>query len=349
MSKKKKGAIIALFVVLLIAIIGAIVVAKLPKNVAKDVEVTFSGYDGRGTLEYNQSEIRQDIYRICFKKVGLSHIDSTENMASLEAMYSDNFDFQRAMAYIEDVQYGFDKTNNLKNGDKVKFTVKTSIKDSPIKSTTKEFTVKGLTETKKVDIASVLKKYPVKFVGINGSGILSSAKKNGEPVFEMSNGKAKLKNGDKVKLKISEAYKYQLEDGGKILNKTHIYVKVSGLREIKDVPEVGKLLEANDTLIKSNFEDDDYKTNTIEKVESYIRYAKESKYGSISIVTIYKVTTNYDNDDPNVRYVPAGYEAFLLSSGAADIDTKEEVDYNETKDLENLRAKLQKDGFVKYE
>lgn len=319
---------------LILCVIILVKIQTAAKDITKDVEITFSGYDGSGTATYNVDEIDMLIRKICAKK-------SDPLSASL---------------YMDDVQCSLDPTEDLSNGDTITFEVITTLKDSPIKSVVKEFTVKGLEEPETIESASLLKEHPVKFIGANGYGKILLNDSEEESIFEMSGDQKgkNLKNGDEITLTVSEEYQNTLEEEGKVLDSDTIQVTVAGLPELTEMPDIKTLLAANDDLVKSKYENTTYTSYAIESVENYMKYDytgtswTESVYGGVSLVGIYKITKSGDFVySDNVVYVAVGYKANMLSDQSLDLDTKTENNYSPygTTDLENLRSSLRKDGY----
>lgn len=107
--------------------------------------------------------------------------------------------------------------------------------DLPIKAEEKTFKVTGLKETKKVSEKDLLKKYPITFSGINGSGVANYDSN----VFELVDSDddddedsetnlAKYSNGDKVKFSITSSYESELLSSGEEVESTVIEVEVTG-------------------------------------------------------------------------------------------------------------------------
>ena len=72
--------------------------------------------------------------------------------------------------------------------------------------------------------------------------------------------------------------------------------------------------------------------------------------GSVSLVTIYKVTKTDSKDSKSAVYKYYGYTAYLLKDGNLDLETASKLPhYRETKDLEGLKAQLSSDGYKVYE
>lgn len=300
--------IIISITIVLVAVLGVyLVYVSQPKSITDDLEISYKGYDGSGTISYNSDEIDKKIATIAYRAAGLSNsdIDALLNddyvaLLDINSDASKTKKLLKAEAIISDVSYHFDKTSGLSNGDKVKFQVSRNAKSSPIKSETKTFTVKGLTKVKNISIAQLLKENPVTVSGFNGYGKVDLPKvddNDEKTVFEVKDAisdDSHLKNGDKLTLKLTKDYLESLEAKGERVDKKTIEYEVSGLKELTSISNINDLLAKNDTLVKSKYENSDYVTYTLEKQRDYIKYISDSYLSSsaqLSIVSVYKITS----------------------------------------------------------
>ena len=360
-QKKKKEVIGALviLVVALVAYFGYSYYNSLPKSIINEVKVDFTGYDEFGNLIYNSEEIASLVEEAVYKKVGLDKDQAKALTKDDPVAYSMlaqdrklSFKLMKAESMLKTIHYEFNKTNNLKNGEEVTFTITTSSKNSPIKAEKKAFKVQNLKEYEKVSAENLLKEVTVTFSGFNGYGTVSfgNSIKN---YFQLnsSNSYSNLKNGDKITLTVNDSYIKTLKESGKIVDNKNVDITVSGLKEIKDIKNFEDLIKKNDDYVKSEHKNDSYDTYTIESQGSYMRInVNNYDKGSISLVTIYKVTKTDSKDNKSVKYKYYGYSAYLLKDGNLDIDTASKIsDRWGTKDLEGLRAQLSSDGYKVYE
>ena len=360
-KKKKKEVIGALVIlaVVLVAYFGYSYYNSLPKSIINEVKVDFTGYDESGNLIYNSEEIASLVEEAVYKKVGLDKDQAKALTKDDPVAYSMlaqdrklSFKLMKAESMLKTIHYEFNKTNNLKNGEEVTFTITTSSKNSPIKAEKKAFKVQNLKEYEKVSAENLLKEVTVTFSGFNGYGTVSfgNSIKN---YFQLnsSNSYSNLKNGDKITLTVNESYIKTLKESGKIVDNKNVDITVSGLKEIKDIKNFEDLIKKNDDYVKSEHKNDSYDTYTIESQGSYMRInVNNYDKGSISLVTIYKVTKTDSKDNKSVNYKYYGYSAYLLKDGNLDIDTASKIsDRWGTKDLEGLRAQLSSDGYKVYE
>ena len=360
-QKKKKEVIGALVIlaVALVAYFGYSYYNSLPKSIINEVKVDFTGYDESGNLSYNSEDIASLVEEAVYKKVGLDKDQAKALTKDDPVAYSMlaqdrklSFKLMKAESMLKTIHYEFNKTNNLKNGEEVTFTITTSSKNSPIKAEKKAFKVQNLKEYEKVSAENLLKEVTVTFSGFNGYGTVSfgNSIKN---YFQLnsSNSYSNLKNGDKITLTVNDSYIKTLKESGKIIDNKNVDITVSGLKEIKDIKNFEDLIKKNDDYVKSEHKNDSYDTYTIESQGSYMRInVNNYDKGSISLVTIYKVTKTDSKDNKSVKYKYYGYSAYLLKDGNLDIDTASKIsDHWGTKDLEGLRAQLSSDGYKVYE
>ena len=360
-QKKKKEVIGALVIlaVALVAYFGYSYYNSLPESIINEVKVDFTGYDESGNLIYNSEEIASLVEEAVYKKVGLDKDQAKALTKDDPVAYSMlaqdrklSFKLMKAESMLKTIHYEFNKTNNLKNGEEVTFTITTSSKNSPIKAEKKAFKVQNLKEYEKVSAENLLKEVTVTFSGFNGYGTVSfgNSIKN---YFQLnsSNSYSNLKNGDKITLTVNDSYIKTLKESGKIVDNKNVDITVSGLKEIKDIKNFEDLIKKNDDYVKSEHKNDSYDTYTIESQGSYMRInVNNHENGSISLVTIYKVTKTDSKDNKSVQYKYYGYSAYLLKDGNLDIDTASKIsDRWGTKDLEGLRAQLSSDGYKVYE
>lgn len=261
---KYKFAVIGAVAAVVVAIGGWTWYQAQPKSVTSVVEVSFSGYDGYGVLEYNYEDLSEEIARVSYLKAGFSK-DQAEDLIKGDSVILAEVDadpdlsgkYSRALAMIGSVSYEFDKTTDLSNGDTIVLKIKTTSSKSPVKKETKKFTVKGLDKVEKISTKEFLEKYPVEFVGFDGYGSLELPEdEDGYSILSYADGSepSKLKNGDTVELEVSSTFLYELREEGKKLESDTIEVEVSGLKSITEISNLSEALSKNDTYIKSNYE-----------------------------------------------------------------------------------------------
>ena len=366
--QKRKIAVIgalAAVAVLIVALVGFKVYDSQPKSLLNVVQVQFSGYEESGTLTYNSEEVLAKLREIAYKKAGFSSKQATGLAQNDPVTFSEvtrdpkyATKYAKADALLRSVQFSFDKTSDLKNGDEVTFSVVTTSKSAPVKAEKKTFKVENLKEYEKVSASDLLTETPVTFAGLNGYGTISIAKNSkNETYFDFENGERpkNLKNGDKVTLNVNEAYINSLKSAGKMVDSKTVEVTVEGLKDLKDVKNFADLLKKNEDYSKSEHKNDSYVTYTLEPQGSYLKVIpSEDKKSSakISLITVYKVTkaSSGFSNTTTVRYKYFGYEAFLLKDGNLDLDTASKVsDSWGTQDYEGLKSELLTNGYKEFE
>lgn len=366
--QKRKIAVIgvlAAVAVLIVALVGFKVYDSQPKSLLDVVQVQFSGYEESGTLTYNSDEVVAKLQEIAYKKAGFSSKQAAGLAQKDPVTFSEvtrdpklASKYGKADALIRSVQFSFDKTSDLKNGDEVTFSVTTTSKSAPVKAEKKTFKVENLKEYEKVSTSDLLTETPVTFAGLNGYGTVSIAKNSkNETYFDFENGERpkNLKNGDKVTLKVNDAYINSLKSSGKMVDSKTVEVTVEGLKDLKDVKNFADLLKKNEDYSKSEHKNDSYTTYNLEPQGSYLKVIPgEDKKSSakISLITVYKVTKTRSglSNSTNVRYKYFGYDAFLLKDGNLDLNTASKVsDSWGTEDYEGLKSELLTNGYKEFD
>lgn len=362
-------AVTAIVAVVVVSIFGLVYISNRPESIISNVKVTFKGYDGHGELTYNSETIQKEACRLVFKKVGFTDEQVTSLLndysgtsSRMETDYELNNKLYEAEQMLDQVNYKFDKTSDLRNGDKVILTVTVDSDDLPIKAEEKTFKVTGLKETKKVSEKDLLKKYPITFSGINGSGVASYDSN----VFELVDSDddddedsetnlAKYSNGDKVKFSITSSYESELLSSGEEVESTVIEVEVTGLKELSEVTNLSDAFSKNETSVKADYKDSDYTTYTIEKQKDYTTskeytYDDDDKQPRVYIVTTFKISTKSKfSDEPTVTYKCVGYRYKLKSDGSLDIDSGKSISWNSSySKLEDIEEELEDQGYKEY-
>lgn len=366
--QKRKIAVIgalAAVAVLIVALVGFKIYDSQPKSLLDVVQVQFSGYEESGTLTYNSDEVVAKLQEIAYKKAGFSSKQAAGLAQKDPVTFSEvtrdpklATKYGKADALIRSVQFSFDKTSDLKNGDEVTFSVTTTSKSAPVKAEKKTFKVENLKEYEKVSASDLLTETPVTFAGLNGYGTVSIARNSkNETYFDFENGERpkNLKNGDKVTLNVNEAYINSLKSAGKMVDSKTVEVTVEGLKDLKDVKNFADLLKKNEDYSKSEHKNDSYTTYNLEPQGSYLKVIPgEDKKSSakISLITVYKVTKTRSglSNSTTVRYKYFGYDAFLLKDGNLDLNTASKVsDSWGTEDYEGLKSELLTNGYKEFD
>ena len=360
-KRKEIIAVLAIVALAIVAFVGYNIYDSQPKSIIDEVKVQFSGYEETGKLTYNSEEIASKIEELSYRKAGFNNNQAKALAQKDPVAYSEvNRDprlatmLQKAEAMITSVQFNFDRTSELKNGDEVTFTITTNSQSAAVKAEKKTFKVADLKEYEKVSTADLLKETPVTFTGFNGYGIASiteNPNKDGYFNFEDNKRPTNLKNGDTVTLTVSVTYINELKSKGKVVDNNKVEVTVEGLKDLKDVKNFADLLKKNDDYSKSEHQNSSFSTYTLEPQGSYLKVIPEENKksnGKISLITVYKVTWS-SGESKATRYKYYGYQAYLLKDGNLDLDTASKVSSWGSKDLEGLKAELATEGYKVFE
>ena len=360
-KRKEIIAVLAIVALAIVAFVGYNIYDSQPKSIIGEVKVQFSGYEETGKLTYNSEEIASKIEELSYRKAGFNNNQAKALAQKDPVAYSEVSRnpklaamLQKAEAMITSVQFNFDRTSELKNGDEVTFTITTNSQSAAVKAETKTFKVADLKEYEKVSTADLLKETPVTFTGFNGYGIASITEKpNKDGYFNFEDNKrpTNLKNGDTVTLTVSVTYINELKSKGKVVDNNKVEVTVEGLKDLKDVKNFADLLKKNDDYSKSEHQNSSFSTYTLESQGSYLKVIPEENKksnGKVSLITVYKVTWSSGNSK-EVRYKYYGYQAYLLKDGNLDLDAASKVSSWGSKDLEGLKAELATEGYKVYE
>ena len=360
-KRKEIIAVLAIVALAIVAFVGYNIYDSQPKSIIGEVKVQFSGYEETGKLTYNSEEIASKIEELSYRKAGFNNNQAKALVQKDPVAYSEVSRnpklaamLQKAEAMITSVQFNFDRTSELKNGDEVTFTITTNSQSAAVKAEKKTFKVADLKEYEKVSTADLLKETPVTFTGFNGYGIASiteNPNKDGYFNFEDNKRPTNLKNGDTVTLTVSATYINELKSKGKVVDNNKVEVTVEGLKDLKDVKNFADLLKKNDDYSKSENQNSSFSTYTLESQGSYLKVIPEENKksnGKVSLITVYKVTWSSGNSK-EVRYKYYGYQAYLLKDNNLDLDAASKVSSWGSKDLEGLKAELATEGYKVYE
>ena len=360
-KRKEIIAILAIVALAIVAFVGYNIYDSQPKSIIDEVKVQFSGYEETGKLTYNSEEIASKIEELSYRKAGFNNNQAKALAQKDPVAYSEVSRnpklaamLQKAEAMITSVQFNFDRTSELKNGDEVTFTITTNSQSAAVKAEKKTFKVSDLKEYEKVSTADLLKETPVTFTGFNGYGVASiteNPNKDGYFNFEDNKRPTNLKNGDTVTLTVSATYINELKSKGKVVDNNKVEVTVEGLKDLKDVKNFADLLKKNDDYSKFEHQNSSFSTYTLESQGSYLKVIPEENKksnGKVSLITVYKVTWSSGNSK-EVRYKYYGYQAYLLKDGNLDLDAASKVSSWGSKDLEGLKAELATEGYKVFE
>ena len=316
-------------IVLMALVTVSLVACSQKKSALEDVKVTFKGYDGHGYMEGDSKKITSNMIDIMAKKAKLDdylteklkdvvETDAADYDLEKDATSDERDSLVKVERWMKEIKIRSSKKENLKNGDKVRITIKTGDKDNPVKEETKTYTVKGLKKTKKVSAKDIAKNLDVQAYGYNGKGLIAitSKKYKGEVMFHIKKN-GSLSNGDKVTIKLpSEFTDYEKFD---FRGKKEFTYTVQGLKELaatKDLDEIKKVTDSmvNDEYPYGEFEKyvntfinmyfvptsaySDYSDEKDTSVELNDKSGLEaSRKDKITIAVPYTVKDDYDEDD----------------------------------------------------
>lgn len=398
--KKYKWVIVGSIVALAVIILLTFVFIKNKKvNVEDDVKVEFSGYNGSGYAHITDKSSEKITNKLLAQALRQADFKNKDVIEMIEKGNTDDLDSDKftkeeqdqlvkAGKILESFELDIDKEDKLSNGDKIK--VKLKIKKNmskeyqlKAKEFTKEFKVSGLKNPKSLDAKSLFEGLNPTFTGLNGSGQLhllykdapESIKKLSLSNFEFTvpnNGK--LRNGDKVKLKVPEEVVKQINDSESTNFKgsTTYELKVKDLKDVNKLENVSTLLEDNNKLINDRFKSSSYSKSSTEQIGQYFKTSNnvdsEYDFGSsdsdnttekispvrdieetrVTLITAVKVTETSKYSDPEVKYAYSGYSNYLLEGNrlTKDDTTREIDELNSEEDLEEFNNTLDSNGFI---
>ncbi|MBS4750659.1 hypothetical protein KG091_06175 [Carnobacteriaceae bacterium zg-ZUI78] len=361
MSNKKKVGIISGIVIVCLIIMTTVLSG--PISVINDVKPEFSGYDGSGTLSYNEKEIRQKVEAAVLKKYGASQADIDNTLQGditkvLSNIFSNGKKYLEIQSVLSSISYKFDKTKELKNGDKVMFTISATDKNAPIRPEKKEFVVSGLKDVQKVSAEDVVKDSKINVTGYNGFGSLEY---NQDKVTLVSSKNKSFSNGDKLTFKINDYYITGMKKEGKVVTNgtDETTVTVEGLKEVTDITNLNTLIDKIDDYAKAenkNVPESSYekkKEFVLERATTFFKYST-SNYNStdtMNVVNIYKITET-KGSDTKTYYKVYGYTVKVSVSDnqliLADLSNNKYSLYDTFEDLESAKVSLRSSDFVEY-
>lgn len=275
-------------------------VKSRPIDVTNDIDVTFSGYDGYGTATYNSEKLHHVITEKLAAKAGFTKAES-HKMLSLDSLsnYLTNSNYRakasKLIKWISDLEITFDADSNLKNGDKVRFKIK-SEKGTPLKAVDETYRVKGLKKTKKVS-ADALSKGEITFSGYKGNGFVYYDDSKFELISSDASGA--LSNGDRLEFEFTPDYLDALLAEGKAVKDRTFKVTVTDLKDMNKISKIDTLYNKIPDLVKEAYPDQPAGesgtydlTYQIDPEKSFIKVFEDdySEETFLSLVTTYKIT-----------------------------------------------------------
>ncbi len=341
-------------IVLMALVTVSLVACSQKKSALEDVKVTFKGYDGHGYMEGDSKKITSNMIDIMAKKAKLDdylteklkdvvETDAADYDLEKDATSDERDSLVKVERWMKEIKIRSSKKENLKNGDKVRITIKTGDKDNPVKEETKTYTVKGLKKTKKVSAKDIAKNLDVQAYGYNGKGLIAitSKKYKGSVSFHIKNN-GSLKNGDKVTIKLPS--EFTSDEKIDFQGKKEFTYTVQGLKELaatKDLDEIKKVTDSmvNDEYPYGEFEKyvntfinmyfvptsaySDYSDEKDTSVELNDKSGLEaSRKDKITIAVLYTVKDDYDEaDDSNTKVVEVTVGNVSIEGDHTNIDS----------------------------
>ena len=314
-------------IVLMALVTVSLVACSQKKSALEDVKVTFKGYDGHGYMEGDSKKITSNMIDIMAKKAKLDdylteklkdvvETDAADYDLEKDATSDERDSLVKVERWMKEIKIRSSKKENLKNGDKVRITIKTGDKDNPVKEETKTYTVKGLKKTKKVSAKDIAKNLDVQAYGYNGKGLIAitSKKYKGSVSFHIKNN-GSLKNGDKVTIKLPS--EFTSDEKIDFQGKKEFTYTVQGLKELAATKDLDEIKKVTDSMVNDEYPYDDKYVNTFINMyfvptSAYSDYSDEkdtsvelndksgleaSRKDKITIAVLYTVKDDYDEDD----------------------------------------------------
>jgi predicted DNA-binding antitoxin AbrB/MazE fold protein len=316
-------------IVLMALVTVSLVACSQKKSALEDVKVTFKGYDGHGYMEGDSKKITSNMIDIMAKKAKLDdylteklkdvvETDAADYDLEKDATSDERDSLVKVERWMKEIKIRSSKKENLKNGDKVRITIKTGDKDNPVKEETKTYTVKGLKKTKKVSAKDIAKNLDVQAYGYNGKGLIAitSKKYKGSVSFHIKNN-GSLKNGDKVTIKLPS--EFTSDEKIDFQGKKEFTYTVQGLKELAATKDLDEIKKVTDSMVNDEYPYDEFDkyVNTFINMyfvptSAYSDYSDEkdtsvelndksgleaSRKDKITIAVLYTVKDDYDEDD----------------------------------------------------
>lgn len=211
MLKNKKITVFTVIIVVIIIAAGAFFVhAHQRPSLLADAKTAVSGYNGEGSIDVvndldDEGKLRDD----AITAVSNRHKLSKQQIIDLENRKTDSVSPSTVDTMedeLENIKIEFNKSDNLKNGEKVTLSVNDTNSKPFVKNEKKTITIKGLEKTQTLTTQQILKKVKIYAVGFNRHGTLAAhyINKKGLSAVRIKASKFEnLKNGDMIKLNFS--------------------------------------------------------------------------------------------------------------------------------------------------
>lgn len=355
-------------ILLLLSIIIAVYFGSQPKKLSDMLKIDFKGYDGYGEVEFNHGELDKTVTEVMYKEAGLTEKDIKDAEKGLDGLLDAIPKYLKAEQEKQRVSYSFDKTDHLKNGDKVIFTVTCSGEKCPFAKETKEYEVKGLQETEKITTDDLEKEYPITFIGYNHFGRVEFD----DTIYDINTKiNDTITNDSEIKIKIKDSAIEELAKKGKVIqdNISEYKKKVTGLPEVSMISGLDELYDKVNTYMQTETQNSDTDlgttTYTVEKQKDYLEYKAPYKAayvdddlgGYINVRTVYKITKVFET---KFRYLESSEKTYYTYFGYEGVDVVDNKvilkdknsgkthSYSTWDNLESIEAEIKNDGYMEY-
>ena len=335
---------VAISVAVILMIAGAaffLLTKKTTVDLEDYVNVTYDGYDTRGTAVYTVN--RYEFLDKYEKKIKLTHAGKKQLKMEHGSYYKDFMKYTTpAEIFYDRYVYGhLSKNTELSNGDTVTFRWDMNEEDAKkmfkinLKCEDIDFEVEGLTEIGRFDPFDGVE---VMFSGIAPNGKATLSVNNnyiGSFSYDLDKD-SNLSNGDEVTVKILKIYgdleEYCIENYGAIPEETEKTYEVTGLSEyIKDTSEIPEdIYNKMNTQLQDTFNahvasswDPEEKINDFKFIGNYFVKLKDGLKETPNnyLYFVYKVTYSNDEVDGFVYYWYGYYkDIMILSDGTCTVD-----------------------------
>lgn len=339
-KQAKNFGIVVAIIILVIGIGYQIINRKV--DITNDIVVTYSGFNGGGTLSYNSSDIHKRVIDVIGKKnnVSSSELEKLESGKVATNQLSDKA--KKTLKQAKEIKVTFSESKNLKSGQKIKLIV-TTPKKSPIKSKVQTIKVKKLDDFEKVTANDFKNMLVFKESGYDGLGYMNAVSKkiaDQVPLLVVNNGH--LKNNGFANVIIPKiTIQYMANHGMKLVGSPKFKVSVADLQELQGATNLDKVVSLDNKYAQVGDQDGKKQDDNrkLELVHTYATTASESQQpsevsetvtinknllydDSLSVFGLYKVTTPNKDNASVVKYEIYGFDELSFKNNEINITGK---------------------------
>lgn len=341
--RKKLAKNIGILAVIIILVIGiGYQVINRKVDITNDIVVTYTGFNGGGTLSYNSSDIHKRVVDIIGKKnnVNSSELEKVENGKVATNQLSDKA--KKTLKQAKEIKVTFSESKNLRSGQKIKLIV-TTPKKSPIKSKVQTIKVKKLEKFEKLNANDFKDELVFKESGYDGLGYINAISKkipDQVPLLVVNNGH--LKNNGFANVIIPKAtIQYMANHGMKLVGSPEFKVSITDLQELQGATNLDKVVSLDNKYAQNGDQDGKKQDDNrkLELIHTYATTASESQQpsevsetvtinknllynDSLSIFGLYKVATTQKGSSPVVKYEIYGFDELSFKNNEINITGK---------------------------